>query len=100
MGQKKNVVPGSDLAGEIIALGTDVSDWAVGDRVCSNFAVDHIFGETSAKIRQTGLGAPIDGVLTEYKVLPARVGRTHAYNTQVCRGLTTNNSHSCVSRNT
>ena len=73
MGQKENVVPGSDLAGEIIALGTGVSGWAVGDRVCSNFAVDHIFGETSAQIRKTCLGAPIDGVLTEYKVLPTHV---------------------------
>ncbi|KAI0651159.1 NAD-P-binding protein [Trametes meyenii] len=71
LGQKENPVPGSDLAGEIIALGAEVSGWKVGDRVSSNFATDHIFGEVTAEIKATGLGAPIDGVLTEYKVLPA-----------------------------
>ena len=45
--------------------------WKVGDRVCSNFATDHIFGDVTAESKATGLGAPIDGVLTEYKVLPA-----------------------------
>jgi len=71
LGQKDNVVPGSDMAGEIIAVGDDVKDWKVGDRVCSNFAVDHIHGDVTEEIKLTGLGAPIDGVLTEYKLLPA-----------------------------
>ncbi|OJT02684.1 Zinc-type alcohol dehydrogenase-like protein [Trametes pubescens] len=71
LGQKANLVPGSDLAGEIVALGADVAHWAVGDRVASSFATDHIFGEASAETQQTALGAPVDGVLTEYKVLPA-----------------------------
>ena len=73
LGQKENVVPGSDMAGEIVALGADVGGWAVGERVCANFSTDHIFGEVTAEIKATGLGAPIDGVLTEYKVLPAHV---------------------------
>ncbi|KAH9852962.1 NAD-P-binding protein [Lenzites betulinus] len=71
--QKANPVPCSDCAGEIVALGEDVraaGHWRVGDRVSSNFAVDHIFGEATEEIKATGLGAPIDGVLTEYKVLP------------------------------
>ncbi|KAH9852963.1 NAD-P-binding protein [Lenzites betulinus] len=71
LGQKDNVVPGSDLAGEIIAVGSDVTHWRVGDRVSSNFATDHIFGDATPETKETGLGAPIDGVLTEYKVLPA-----------------------------
>ena len=66
-------MPGSDLAGEIVALGDEVKGWNVGDRVCSNFCTDHIFGDTTDEIKLTGLGAPIDGVLTEYKVLPAHV---------------------------
>lgn len=71
--RKDNVVPGSDIAGQIAALGAEVAaaGWAVGDRVCSNFAVDYVFGEPSAKYRASGLGAPIDGVLTEWKMLPA-----------------------------
>ncbi|KZT64900.1 NAD(P)-binding protein [Daedalea quercina L-15889] len=71
LGQKENLVPGSDLAGEILAVGDDVKGWAVGDKVCANFATDHIFGDVDDQIKGTGLGAPIDGVLTEYKVLPA-----------------------------
>ena len=73
LGQKENPVLGSDLAGEIIALGEEVKGWKVGDRVCSNFSTDHIFGDITEAIKHTGLGAPIDGVLTEYKVLPAHV---------------------------
>ncbi|KAI0632997.1 NAD-P-binding protein [Trametes polyzona] len=72
--QKENPVPGSDCAGEIVALGSEAAEaghWRVGDRVCSNFAVDHIYGEATEEIKASGLGAPIDGVLTEYKVLPA-----------------------------
>ncbi|KAI0350994.1 NAD-P-binding protein [Trametes cingulata] len=68
---KKNLVPCSDMAGEIIALGDEVKGWSIGDRVCSNFATDHIFGDPTEENKATGLGAPIDGVLTEYKVLPA-----------------------------
>ena len=66
-------MPGSDMAGEIVAVGEDVTGWKVGDRVSSNFAVDHIHGECTAEIKATGLGAPIDGVLTEYKAIPAHV---------------------------
>ena len=73
LGQKENVVPGSDLAGEIVAVGEEVKGWKVGERVSSNFTVDHVFGDPSKEIISTGLGAPIDGVLTEYKVIPAHV---------------------------
>ncbi|KAH9924506.1 chaperonin 10-like protein [Fomitopsis serialis] len=71
LGQKDNVVPGSDMAGEILAVGDDVKDWAVGDKICANFSVDHIFGDASQQTILSGLGGPIDGVLTEYKILPA-----------------------------
>ncbi|KAI0758950.1 NAD-P-binding protein [Fomes fomentarius] len=71
LGQKENVVPGSDMAGEIVAVGDSVEGWKVGDRVSANFSTDHLFGDITEEIKKTGLGAPIDGVLTEYKVLPA-----------------------------
>lgn len=71
LGQKSNLIPCSDMAGEIIALGEDVKDWSIGDRVCANFAVDHVFGVMSPELRGSALGGPIDGVLAEYKVLPA-----------------------------
>ncbi|KAI0698197.1 hypothetical protein C8T65DRAFT_710227 [Cerioporus squamosus] len=44
--QKENLVPGSDMAGEIIALGEDVTGWQLGERVCSNFATDDLFGDS------------------------------------------------------
>ncbi|KDQ55973.1 hypothetical protein JAAARDRAFT_133127 [Jaapia argillacea MUCL 33604] len=71
LGSKENPVPCSDMAGEILALGQDVKGWKKGDRVCSNFATDHIFGDATPATIATGLGAPIDGVLTEYIILPA-----------------------------
>ena len=71
MPQKENVVPCSDMAGEIVAVGAEVKGWSVGDRVCANFATDHIFGDATEEVKATCLGAPVDGVLTEYKVLPA-----------------------------
>ncbi|EPQ55973.1 NAD P-binding protein [Gloeophyllum trabeum ATCC 11539] len=71
LGHKDNVVPGSDMAGEIIAVGADVAGFKKGDRVCANFALDHVYGDVNEQIKNTGLGAPIDGVLTEYRNFPA-----------------------------
>ena len=73
LGQKDNLVPVSDMAGEIVAVGEDVKGWRVGERVSSNFAVDHIHGKVTAAIKASALGAPIDGVLTEYRTFPAYV---------------------------
>ncbi|KIK63665.1 hypothetical protein GYMLUDRAFT_40744 [Collybiopsis luxurians FD-317 M1] len=62
------LVPCSDMAGEVIAVGQDAgSQWKIGDRVCANFAADHIAGETSPEIQKTAHGGPIHGVLTQYK---------------------------------
>ena len=41
LGQKENPVPGSDLAGEIIALGEEVKGWKVGDRVGAGWHGGH-----------------------------------------------------------
>ncbi|KAF9812450.1 hypothetical protein IEO21_06212 [Rhodonia placenta] len=68
---KDNVIPGSDFGGEIVALGPGIHSWDIGDRVMSNFAIDHLFGDPTPELKRSHLGAPIDGVLTEYKILPA-----------------------------
>lgn len=68
--QKSDVIPCSDGAGEIVALGQEVKGWKVGDRVCPNFALDHIHGSVTKDIVSTGLGGPIDGVLREYVNVP------------------------------
>jgi NADPH:quinone reductase-like Zn-dependent oxidoreductase len=66
-----NLVPLSDGAGEIIAVGDDVTGWKVGDRVCANFALDHIHGPTNDVIKNTSLGGQVHGVLTQYRTFPA-----------------------------
>lgn len=61
------------MAGEVIAVGEDVKLWKVGDRVCANFALDHLDGDTNPEIAATAQGGAIDGVLTEYKLYPSHV---------------------------
>ena len=68
-----NLVPGSDMAGEIISLGDEAKGWKIGDRVSPNFWLDHIHGPSSRKIQTTALGSGVHGVLTQYKVVPAHV---------------------------
>lgn len=58
----QNTIPLSDGAGEVAAVGADVQDFAVGDRVVATFAQ----GDSSA-----ALGSPLDGMLTEYRCLDA-----------------------------
>ena len=72
-GLKPDLVPCSDMAGEVVAIGDNVTNWEKGDRVMSNFTLDHIFGDLTEDIKATALGAPIDGVLTQYKNFPAHV---------------------------
>ncbi|KII90727.1 hypothetical protein PLICRDRAFT_542917 [Plicaturopsis crispa FD-325 SS-3] len=71
---KENVIPASDCAGEIVALGADLltsRPWAPGDRVCASMVLDHIYGDTTKEIQSTTMGSPLDGVLAEYKAFPA-----------------------------
>lgn len=61
------------MAGEIVSVGEDVKGWKHGDRVCANFATDHIYGDTNPAIQATALGGAAHGVLTEYRTFPAHV---------------------------
>ncbi|KAI9069903.1 NAD(P)-binding protein [Trametes sanguinea] len=56
-----------------IKVGMEVGrlGWSVGARVAANFALDHVHGDLTAEAKATGLGALVDGVLAEYKVVPA-----------------------------
>lgn len=69
----KDLVPCSDMAGEIVAVGEDVTDWKIGDRVCSNFCLDHVHGDPTPAMSRTALGGRAHGVLTEYRTFPAHV---------------------------
>ncbi|KAJ7509494.1 hypothetical protein B0H11DRAFT_1959842, partial [Mycena galericulata] len=65
------LVPCSDMAGEVIAVGEDVKHWKRGDRVCANFMLDKLHAEQTLEISATALGGAIHGVLTEYRIYPA-----------------------------
>ncbi|KAJ7486684.1 alcohol dehydrogenase superfamily protein [Mycena latifolia] len=66
-----NLVPCSDMAGEVIAVGEDVKGWKKGDRVCANFMLDKLHDEQNKEIAGTALGGAANGVLTEYRTFPA-----------------------------
>ncbi|RCI02323.1 hypothetical protein CU098_007158 [Rhizopus stolonifer] len=62
------VIPCSDGAGEIVAVGENVSDLQIGDRVTSNFGIKHLYG--ILKLTDDCLGANVDGVLCQYRAFP------------------------------
>jgi len=64
-------VPGSDMAGEVVATGSDVSRFEVSDRVLGNFWTQWIDGEPPREMTRHGLslGGPLPGVFAEYVTL-------------------------------
>ncbi|KAF8195343.1 alcohol dehydrogenase superfamily protein [Mycena galopus ATCC 62051] len=66
-----NLVPCSDMAGEIITVGAEVKGWTRGDRVAANFMLDKLHDEQTVEIAATALGGAVHGVLTEYRTFPA-----------------------------
>ncbi len=66
------LIPLSDGVGEVVAVGAGVTRVKVGDRVAGIFAQGWSGGEPAVeKIRATTLGGPLDGMLTELRVLSA-----------------------------
>lgn len=63
---KMPLVPFSDGAGEIVAVGDAVTKWKIGDRVMPIFMQDWIDGEVSFEKARTALGGDRDGVLREF----------------------------------
>ncbi|GGG57826.1 zinc-dependent alcohol dehydrogenase family protein [Paenibacillus radicis (ex Gao et al. 2016)] len=62
-------IPGSDGAGEIIALGEEADKFQIGDRVAGIFNQKWITGEMSPEYNDGELGGSLDGLLAEYVVL-------------------------------
>ncbi|WP_420383050.1 zinc-dependent alcohol dehydrogenase family protein [Novosphingobium sp.] len=67
---KANVIPVSDGAGEIVALGAGVTRWGVGDRVFGSYYQHWQNGQFPADAELHGLGGPLDGMLAELVTLP------------------------------
>lgn len=66
--QKLPLVPCSDGAGVVEAVGAGVTRWAVGARVMPNFAQGWLAGRETREKMKTTLGGPLDGTLRELGV--------------------------------
>jgi NADPH:quinone reductase-like Zn-dependent oxidoreductase len=66
---KPNLVPLSDGAGEVVAVGDGVTRVKVGDRVAGCFFQRWIAGPMAPDTHMSSLGGGLDGMLAEYAVL-------------------------------
>jgi NADPH:quinone reductase-like Zn-dependent oxidoreductase len=67
---KNRVVPLSDGAGEVVAVGAEVTRFKAGDRVASSFFPTWVDGTIDAAHHKAALGGSRDGVLAEQITLP------------------------------
>jgi NADPH:quinone reductase-like Zn-dependent oxidoreductase len=68
--RKAPIVPASDGAGEVVAVGSAVNRVKVGDRVMAAFFPNWVDGELSDAHHASALGGGADGMLREEVVLP------------------------------
>ncbi|KAJ4230758.1 hypothetical protein NW757_013939 [Fusarium falciforme] len=95
---KDNVVPCSDLSGDVVSVGSRVDDFANGDKVVASFDLKTLYGAMPNWFGS--LGGCHDGVLREYISLPStavvKIPDTKLSYTQlsaiVCTGTTVWNS--------
>jgi NADPH:quinone reductase-like Zn-dependent oxidoreductase len=68
-------VPCSDMAGEVVVAGAEVTRFKAGDRVLGNFWTQWIDGDPPLAMARHGLslGGPLPGVLAEYVTLDEQV---------------------------
>lgn len=61
-------MPGSDGAGEVVAVGAGVTRFQKGSKVVTHFNQKHTYGSLTSKSISTALGGDLDGVLRQYGV--------------------------------
>ncbi|KAK5072020.1 hypothetical protein LTS08_000881 [Lithohypha guttulata] len=67
---KTPVIPCSDAAGNVLAVGPKVTEFEVGDKVCTLFNEKHQAGALTPVAVASGLGGAFDGTLRQYGVFP------------------------------
>ncbi len=63
-------IPNSDGAGEVVAVGSGVTGFSEGDRVCSILLPTWQKGQIQQADLANSLGGSLDGMLCEYRALP------------------------------
>jgi NADPH:quinone reductase-like Zn-dependent oxidoreductase len=64
------LIPVSDGAGEVVAVGDGVRKFKSGDHVVANFFQNWLAGEPDEQGMHSGLGGLLDGMACELRVLP------------------------------
>ena len=64
------LIPVSDGAGEVVAVGDGVTKFKSGDPVVANFFQNWLAGEPDEQGMHSGLGGLLDGMACELRVLP------------------------------
>ncbi|KAF8686111.1 Zinc-binding dehydrogenase [Rhizoctonia solani] len=67
----KGLIPTSDGAGEVVAVGEGVNKWVVGDRVRSLFNELWATGQMQREYWRALPGSGTQGCLTQYRIFPA-----------------------------
>ena len=65
-GTKDGIVPASDGAGVVEAVGSRVTRFKTGDKVLTLFNQGHLAGAITQAISATGVGGSVDGALRQY----------------------------------
>lgn len=69
---QNSIVPCSDICGTVVKVAPGNSNqWREGDRVMATFNQGHVTGQIVDEHMGTGLGLPLQGCLTEYRIFPS-----------------------------